>query len=115
MNEKAVRDALLRYRVMAWVTGTFLVVMTAWMVLGYGLWDYAASKPALYSRLWMLHGFLYALYLITAVDLSFRLRYSLGRMLAVLVAGTIPFMSFVAEHFVTKDVHARLSQEAVAA
>jgi len=36
------------------------------------------------------------------------MRYSVLRTLAVLLAGTIPFASFVAEHLVAKDVRARL-------
>ena len=52
-------------------------------------------------------GWLYFLYLITGVDLAFRVRYSVWRTLAILIAGTIPFMSFVAEHYVHKDVVAR--------
>jgi hypothetical protein len=35
------------------------------------------------------------------------MRYSLPKTLGILLAGTIPFMSFVAEHFVRKDVIAR--------
>jgi integral membrane protein len=109
VNTQAIPGALTRYRVMAWVVGTFLVLMTAWMVLGYGLWDYAVAKPTVYSRLWMVHGILYPLYLLAAVDLCFRLRYSVVRTLVVLLAGTIPFASFVAEHYVTRDVRARLA------
>ena len=103
------KGALLRYRVMAYVTGFFLAALTIWAVCGYAFWGYAdeGMKPGAYSFCWTLHGVFYFLYLITGVDLAFRVRYSVWRTLGILVAGTIPFMSFVAEHYVHKDVVAR--------
>ena len=56
-----------------------------------------------------IHGFLYVIYLITTVDLALKVKYSIGRTLLIMLAGTIPFLSFVAEHFVAKDVKARLA------
>ena len=53
-----------------------------------------------------IHGYGYLLYLITAADLGWRARWSLVRTVLVLLAGTIPFMSFVAEHIVTRDLRA---------
>jgi integral membrane protein len=66
-------------------------------------------KPELYRSLWTAHGWLYFIYLIVGVDLAFRLRYPLGKTVLILLAGTVPFMSFVAERFVHKDVAARLA------
>ncbi|MEZ5115243.1 MAG: DUF3817 domain-containing protein [Candidatus Nanopelagicales bacterium] len=105
------QGALTRYRVMAFVTGVFLLFMTGWLVLGYTLWGYSGEgvKPSAYVLMWTGHGYLYAAYLVTGVDLAFRCRWGVLRTLAVLVAGTIPFMSFVAEHYVTRDVRARLA------
>jgi hypothetical protein len=42
------------------------------------------------------------LYLVTAFELTVRLRYPFGRMVLVLLAGTVPFCSFVAERWLTK-------------
>lgn len=106
---KGLQGAFLRYRIMAWVTGVVLAVLTVWLVVGYAFLDYAntESKPGLYSLLWMLHGWLYVVYLIVGVDLAFRVRYSVLRTIAILVAGTIPFASFFAEALVHKDLRAR--------
>ena len=106
---KGLSGAFLRYRIMAWVTGVVLAVLTVWLVVGYAFLDYAntESKPGLYSLLWMLHGWLYVVYLIVGVDLAFRVRYSVLRTIAILVAGTIPFASFFAEALVHKDLKAR--------
>lgn len=106
---KGLKGAFLRYRIMAWVTGVVLAALTVWLIVGYGFLDYAnvESKPGLYSLLWMLHGWLYVVYLIVGVDLAFRVKYSVLRTIAILVAGTIPFASFFSEALVHKDLKAR--------
>ena len=65
------------------------------------------SKPALYSILWMLHGWLYVVYLIVGVDLAFRVRYSVVKTVLILVAGTVPFASFFSEAWVHRDLKSR--------
>ena len=96
---------------MAWLTGVVLGALTVWLVVGYGFLDYANTdvKPGLYRNLWPPHGWLYFIYLIVGVDLAFRVRYGLGKTVLILLAGTVPFMSFVAEYRVHKDVAARLA------
>lgn len=105
------KGALLRYRVMAWVTGVFLLAATLWLIVGYVFLDYGsgAAKPSAYSMMWTGHGWLYFIYLITAVDLTFRMRWSVLATLGILVAGTIPGASFFAEHWVTKRVNSQLA------
>lgn len=106
---KGLNGAFVRYRIMAWVTGVVLAALTVWLIVGYGFLDYAnvESKPGLYSLLWMLHGWLYVVYLVTGVDLAFRVKYSVVRTVAILIAGTIPFASFFSEALVHKDLKAR--------
>lgn len=103
--------AFIRYRILAWATGVVLGALTIWLVLGYGFWDYAnvEAKPDLYRFLWTAHGWLYFIYLIVSVDLVFRLRLSVLRTLTVLLAGTVPFMSFVAESWMRKVVQTRMT------
>ena len=100
------KGAFLRYRVMAWVTGVVLATAFIWLVVGRLFLDYGNpdARPAFYGLLWIAHGWLYFLYLITGVDLAFRGRYSVPRTLAILIAGTIPFASFFAEAAVHKDL-----------
>ncbi len=108
---KGLNGAFLRYRIMAWVTGVVLAVGTVWFIVGYGLlnyqWGNADSKPDLFNNLWLLHGWLYVIYLIVGVDLAFRVRYSVVRTIAILIAGTIPFASFFAEALVHRDLKSR--------
>lgn len=121
---KGIPGAALRYKIMAWITGVVLASAFTWMILliikwmadGYALSDFFSSndqKPSLYGALWIVHGWAYFLYLIVGVDLAFRLRYSIGRTVLILLAGTIPFMSFVAERYVHKDLQRRAQPTAV--
>jgi len=91
--------ALLRYRVMAFVTGVVLLAGCVALIF-----KYATSvdvEPAT-GILWVAHGYLYLVYVIVTGILGFRLRWPLARYALVMLAGTIPTMSFVAEHFVTR-------------
>ena len=55
------------------------------------------------------HGFIYIGYLITVIDLATRMRWSWGRGIVIALAGTVPFLSFVAEHKVTRQTRAQLA------
>jgi hypothetical protein len=50
--------------------------------------------------------------LITAVDLGRRAKWTWKRLILIALAGTIPFLSFVAERSATKDVRAKLAAAA---
>lgn len=89
--------ALTRYRVAAYVVGVLLLVL---VVIAMPL-KYVFHDSTLVAIVGPLHGFLYMGYLALAFDLAVRARWSLWRTLLVLLAGTIPVMSFVAERKVT--------------
>jgi integral membrane protein len=105
-NPRGLSGALTRYRVMAYVTGVLLAFMT---VVGLPYKYLFGGDAVWYGIGWMLHGWVYIVYVAVALDLVFRMRWSLGRALAVVLAGTIPFMSFVAERKVTHSVAAALA------
>jgi integral membrane protein len=89
--------ALVRFRVMAYVVGTFLLIL-----VGVAMpLKYLADRPMLVGIVGPIHGFLYMVYLVTAFDLAVRARWSFVRALLVLLAGTVPVMSFVAERKAT--------------
>jgi integral membrane protein len=54
-----------------------------------------------------IHGALFVVYVIIAFDLAYKDRWSPLGTIWVLIAGTIPFVSFVAEHQVQRKVLAR--------
>jgi integral membrane protein len=92
--------ALLRYRVMAWVVGTLLVVLVCVAVP----LKYFADSPTLTTVLGIAHGYLYLVLIITIADLWRRRRFPVKAVLLVALAGTVPFLSFVAEREVTARV-----------
>ncbi len=85
---------------MAYVVGVMLLVL---VFVAMPL-KYFADRPALVAVVGPVHGFLYILYLLAAFDLARRSRWSLERTLLVLLAGAIPFLSFVMERKVTREV-----------
>lgn len=100
-----VRAAMLRYRVMAYVVGTLLIILVC---VGMPL-KYIWGSETLVMYAGIAHGWLYMILLITAFDLSRRARWSWKRLLLIALAGTVPFLSFVAERSATKDVRAKLA------
>ncbi len=99
------RNALIRYRVMAYLVGTLLIVLT---LVGLPLkYVYGDDTVVLWTAI--PHGWLYMVLLITAFDLGRRAKWSIWRLLAIALAGTIPFLSFAAERSATKDVKAKLA------
>jgi len=67
---------------------------------------YFADRPTLVEVIGPIHGFLYIVYLVVTFDLSMRQRWPLKRMVVLMLAGTVPVLSFVAERWVTARVTA---------
>ena len=97
--------ALTRYRVMAYVVGVWLIVL---VLIAVPL-KYLADSPGMVQVVGPIHGFLYMAYLVTVLDLAFRARWSPVRTVLVMLAGTIPFLSFVAERRVSREMAATAS------
>jgi integral membrane protein len=94
--------AFRRYRIAAFVVGWGLLILCAAMVAKY-VFD-APSAVAVWGPI---HGALFVVYVIIAFDLAYKDRWSPLGTVWVLVAGTIPFVSFVAERQVQRKVLAR--------
>ncbi len=88
--------ALLRFRVMAIVCGVNLLLL----VLGYMPAKYIFD--AVDSNKWLIaipisHGYLYIVYILTALQIGVQKKMSLMAILGLTLAGTLPVASFVAE------------------
>ncbi len=94
------RGTLLRYRVMALTTATLLLPLVFVATPLKLFWQ--VSGPA--AIIGFVHGWLYVLYLVFGFEISIKLKLPLGRMLLVLLAGTVPFAGFFAERYVTRLV-----------
>jgi integral membrane protein len=99
----AARKALGFFKVMAFVVGVGLLILVAEMILKYG-----------FSKDWLdfwpqPHGFIYIVYLVATANLGFKVGWSLGRIVLVMLAGVVPFLSFWAERKVADETEARLA------
>ena len=99
----AVRGALIRYRVIAYVVGVMLLLL---VFVAMPL-KYFADNPAAMDVIGPLHGFLYMVYLVGTFDLFRRVRWSFPRLVMMALAGTIPFLSFYAERKTTHELLGR--------
>ena len=89
--------AVLRYRVMAYVTGVVLIVLCF-----VGIPLQVAGYPAVANDVGVLHGILYIIYLVFAWILSRKLGLATKPTVIMLLAGTIPIMTFIVERWVTR-------------
>jgi integral membrane protein len=94
-----VQGARIRYRIIAWIVGMVLIAL---VVVGMPL-KYVGGNDAVVAGVGPAHGFLFMVYLVATFDLGRRVGWPLKRMLLVMLAGTIPFMSFWAERKVTRE------------
>ena len=104
------KSALTRYRVLAYATGVFLLLLTANMII-----KYVMDRAGLGAWVAFTHGWLYLAYVIVTVDLWFRTQLPVAKTVLVVLAGTIPFMSFVAERWVHARVEPMIKETGTAA
>ncbi|WGP05282.1 DUF3817 domain-containing protein [Bacillus subtilis] len=114
------RNALKFYRVMAFITGTMLLILTVEMIYKYLI----AADPAsalnfngfnLAAAIAICHGWCYVVYLIGCFWLNQQMRWSLGRYLILALAGVVPVMSFILERRIHRQVDAELEAAVVVA
>ncbi len=80
------------YRVMAYVTGVVLIVLCVLAISQ--VW---VNDAAVVNVVGTVHGLLYIVYLLVSYPLTRRLRLTPAPTVAVLLAGTIPVMTFIVE------------------
>jgi integral membrane protein len=102
--------AVIRYRVMAFVVGTALIVLTI-VVIAQAFGAHVKGTAEIVAPI---HGYLYIVYLITGADLARRAHWKLGRILAVVAAGFVPTLAFFVEHRVYQQMQAEWAAEASA-
>ena len=107
------RGATLRYRVMAWITGTLLLLLCVELILKYvfhanGVDAAGTPNPVIGAWIAYAHGWVYVVYLFTVFDLWSKMRWRVGRLATMAAAGVVPVMSFVLERKVHAQALARI-------
>ena len=106
---RAAQGALKRYRVMAYVTGVMLLVLVVEMAMKY---VFKVDDDIMRYVTWIpyAHGWIYVVYLVTVVDLWSKMRWTVGRLVVMVLGGVVPVMSFLVEKRVHADAEARVAQ-----
>jgi integral membrane protein len=84
------------YRVMAYVTGLVLIVLCVLAIM-----QAFTNDGGLVNAVGTVHGLLYIIYLLIAYPLTRRLGLKPKPTVAVLLAGTVPVMTFVVERHIS--------------
>lgn len=108
-DEATVRKALTFFKVMAVIVGCGLLLLTTQVILKYGFDNHALDwwpQP---------HGFVFIIYVVATANLGFKAGWGLGRMVLVMLAGCVPFLSFWVEQRMSRYVESGLAGRAPAA
>ena len=95
---ESIRKALTGYRVLAWATGLWLIARCYEMVMKYGFNDDSLGWIA------VVHGWVYFVYLLFTANLAVKVRWPIAKTVGVLLAGTIPLVGIIVEHFQTQTI-----------
>lgn len=106
-DPEGTRSRLTFFKLMAFVVGVGLLVLVVEMVLSYGFGMKGDDNPL---HWWpQPHGFIYMVYLVATALLGFKVGWPLTKMVLVMLAGCVPFLSFWVERRVAGEVEAGLA------
>jgi hypothetical protein len=128
-----IQSALKIYKVCSYVTGTFLLLLVVEMVLKYiFLYEVELGGPGgiitlvnyfpslgkspgltgvnLSIGILIVHGWFYVVYLLADFTLWSRMRWPFAMFILIALGGVVPFLSFIAEHFVAKRARRELAE-----
>lgn len=125
------------YQVTAWITGVMLLLLVAEMIVkygvGYSLYAFSGYGPLAFvpydptgritppggidlsTGILIAHGWLYVLYLFADFRLWSLMRMPFTKFVQIALGGVIPFMSFIVEVIITRQVRAFLASRGKAA
>ena len=95
------KSVILRFRIMAVLAGVMSLLL--WFV--YMPVKYLFDAPNLHSAtIWipMVHGYLYPIYILTAIQFAAKARWPIMKMLGLILAGTLPVTSLIAERRIVR-------------
>ncbi|MFZ3452554.1 DUF3817 domain-containing protein [Arthrobacter sp. 7Tela_A1] len=112
-----IRSALTFYKISSWVTGIFLLLLVAEMVMKYmlNIPPVMLGGLNLYTAVLIAHGWLYVVYLLADFRLWQLMRWPFTKFIVVALGGVVPFLSFIVEARTHKQVLAELAAHPEAA
>lgn len=97
-----IRSALTGYRVFAWATGVWLIALCYEIIMRYVV---KVENPP--TWIGVVHGWVYFIYLFFTANLAVKVRWPIGKTIGVLLAGTVPLLGIIVEHFQTTEIKER--------
>lgn len=98
-----IRSALTGYRVMAWMTGIWLIALCYEIVMHYVVGDESLNWIT------MVHGWVYLVYLLFTANLAVKVRWPISKTIGVLLAGTVPLLGIIVEQVQTRELKERFN------
>jgi integral membrane protein len=92
------RAAVLRYRVMAYITGV-LIIVVVFVGIPLQIWGH---NGIIANQVATVHGLLYIVYIVFAWMLANKLHMKTKPTVLLLLAGTVPVMTFVVERWMMR-------------
>lgn len=102
-SAETIRPALTAYRALAWMTGIWLIALCYEMVMKYGFGDNSLTWIGI------VHGWVYFAYLLATFNLAIKVRWPVLKTIGTLLAGTIPLVGIIVEHFRTQELRERFA------
>lgn len=113
-TEKKARGAYGFYRIMAYITGFWLLLLCVELILKYVIDVNGNHASVLGSWVAIAHGIIYVIYVLSVFNLWSVMRWSLSRMVYLVLAGVVPVVSFILErkahHWFDEDLPVVLDQ-----
>ncbi len=104
--------AVLRYRVMAFITGV-LIIVVVFAGIPLQIWGH---NTIIADQVATVHGVLYLVYIVFAFMLASKLHMKPKPTVILLLAGTVPVMTFVVERWMTRRyINPALAEQSPAA
>ena len=104
--------ALTRYRVMAIITGSLLIVVFLGMLRYIPALGVPESWDPFFLALAQVHGVVYIVYLATVFQLWTQARWTYGRLATMFFGGIVPLLSFFVERRITHELRPALEERA---
>ncbi|WP_062076868.1 DUF3817 domain-containing protein [Demequina globuliformis] len=104
--------ALARYKVMAFITGTLLIIVFLALLRYIPALNTPESWESGFGILAQVHGFVYIVYVITVMQLWMQARWGYGRLATMFLGGVVPLLSFFIERRVARELEPVVAKEA---
>lgn len=111
---EGIRRSFNRYRVLAFTTGVLIIPLFVISLPAHYIWHYHGRFSGFLAFLGIAHGFLFPVYLVLALDLGIRMRWSWLKLALRMLAGTVPLAAFFVEARASREVAALVAADRAA-